>query len=187
MSNRAAGRMGSLDEYQGDPRYPVATKLKAGRGIGPVRSPIVPSPDSPGPDDSWMLRFFRMWESNGIVKPHEIQSFAAPSAQVNLVAAAAPVLVTSFAMPENQDGFLTDIWINVNPPGNWNATFWSIEVDGSVHPQFNTIAWPALNQWSGFEIQLNRGQTVALFANSTAAPNVSAILRGWGRLIPDGP
>lgn len=177
---------GRLGEYPADPRFAIATKLANNRNIGPVRSPIIPGPNDQPPDTSWMAQLINTYAAMSIMRPHEIQYFSQPSQQVNLVAAAAPVLVTQFQMPENQDGFLQEIWLDVNPPGTWVNTQWSIKVDGSIHPQFNSVFWPAIDQWSKFEISLNRGQTVALFANSSVGTNVAAIVSGWGRLIPDG-
>lgn len=174
-------------EYPGDPRSDVRLTVRDPKqGRGPLRSPIIKSPDDKGPDELWMAKLWRTFESMGRLEPNEIQSFLSGAVGTNLVANTAAI-IASFTMPEQEDGFLEEVWVNVAPPGNASIVLWTLQINGGNHPQFNQIVIPALNQWTKFPVKLTRGQKLDLVAQSTGAPAVSGAIRGWGRLIPDTP
>lgn len=172
-------------EYPGDQRAELMNTTRDPKhGRGPLHSPII-NPDDPK-NNEWMRQLWRTFEEMGILKPKEIQSFLQGGVGTNLVANTQAIIAT-FTMPENQDGFLEEIFVDVAPPGSANIVLWSLMINGGNHPQFNQILIPAIGIWTGFEVQLNRGQKVDLVAQSTGVPAVSGSVRGWGRLIPDQP
>jgi hypothetical protein len=180
--------LGRLAEYPGDQRGQVINTIRdAKQGRGPLHSPII-SEESAQQDKRWMAELWRTFEDMGIVEPHDIQSFINGSTGTNLVQNTNAIIAT-FTMPEQEDGFLTDVWVNVNPPGSFIDVVWTLMINGGVHPQFNQIPMPALNQWTPFKVKLDRGQKIDLVAFSSVAlpPLVTGMIKGWGRLIPDLP
>lgn len=183
-----------MGEYPGDPRIARRTVADPYRVKGPVRSPIIKADTAKTPDDFYTLlkrmpdAIFRAFERLGIFEPHLIQSFAAPSgADITLVAAAAPVQVASFSLPEQCDGFLTHVILGSNPGGGMPNILWTLKINGAPHPQFTQLQFPTSSNGilMPFKVFLSKAQTISIWANSALAENVNATLLGWGRFIPD--